>query len=216
MYELQVEELIDRLNHGGIEAWNAYRQNELADEDLHLTYSSFGSRELPTDWTGIDLSRAVIEGGVIDGDVVLANANLRWSEFSEFSIGQENDFSGADLRNADFAGAQLHKCCFASADLRDANFSFALLARGVPTVDPETDKIVDALRSADFTGAQIEGLNVFSCKIQTALGYFPESVASPEDFFAYAREAEMKTEGAVGTPRVGIDWEGRFKTYRPR
>lgn len=216
MFELAANEILDRLTRGGVEEWNAYRQSELADEDLHLTYSNFGLDALPDDLTGIDLSRAVIEGGVIPGETRLADANLRWSEFSEFSIGQANDFSGADLRNTDFAGAQLQKCSFANADLRDANFSFALLARAVPTVDPNTNKVVDELRGADFTGAQIEGLNVFSCKIQTALGYFPQNIFSHDDFFSYAQEAQMKTAGATGKLRASVEWEGRFKTYRRR
>lgn len=37
MYELEAEELIERLSHGGVSAWNDYRQNALSGENLHLT-----------------------------------------------------------------------------------------------------------------------------------------------------------------------------------
>lgn len=216
MLELAANELVDRLAKGGVEEWNRHRQGDLADQDLHLTFESFRSAELPEDLSGIDLSRAVIEGGVISSNIRLADANLRWSEFSSFSLGQANDFSGADLRSADFAFAQLQKCSFANADLRGANFSFTLLARAVPSVDPETDKIKDVLRGTNFGGAKIESLNLFGCKIQTELGYLPESVGSVDEFESMADKAGMNHDGISGMPQFTVEWQGHFKTYRPR
>lgn len=215
MLELDADALVDRLMAGGVAEWNAYRQAELADEDLQLTFSNFRSVKLPKDLTGIDLSRAILDSGVLPANAKLAGANLRWSAFPGLGL-VEIDFSGADLRNTDFAATQIHKCSFVNADLRDANFSFALLARAVPEIDPITDKIVDRLRCADLSGAQIEGLNVVGCNIQTALGYLPEAVANPEEFLALAGEAKIKMDGATGNVRANLDWKGLFKTYRPR
>lgn len=217
MLELEGRELESRLKSGGVAEWNAYRRTDLADVDLYFTFENFESSDIPHDLTGIDLSRCKIESGCcfVDG-TNLTDANLRDSAFPGGFFIKAINFSGADLRNADFAGVQLDKCSFAKADLRGANFSFTQLARVGEVLDPETEEYVKRIRSADLSGAQIQGLNIMGCKIQTEIGYMPETATNVEEFARYAREAEMNLDGAVGDVCAEVEWEGHFNTYRRR
>ena len=90
------------------------------------------------------------------------------------------------------------------------------LARVGDVLDPETEQYVQRIRSADLSGAKIQDLNIFGCKIQTEIGYMPETATNIEEFVSYASEAAMNLEGAVGDVCAEIEWQGHFNTYQRR
>lgn len=202
-----VEEFFELLRRG-VPEWNVCRGTVLIGQSLHFRGLNFESLGDPPDFSGIDLSRSDLAGAILPDRMRFVGANLEGCDFSGNWL-RNVDFTRANLHNANFAGAQIESCIFASADLRNANFAFARLTTGHGLPGEQT------LIGADLTDAQIEGLLVMGAKICTHVGYLPKTVCSVEEFFDYAKEANMKTGHVQGRPRCEGAWVGVFRRYDP-
>jgi uncharacterized protein YjbI with pentapeptide repeats len=141
--------------------------------------------------SGVNLYQANLSGSIID-NIDMSNANLREADLKSvqfssnyiYSLGEDANFSQADLSGAKLNGADLQNVNFEGANFTGADLSWANLNNAF-------------LRSADVTGAIFIGTSYQSIRVKSILSLSKGTIYGKDSIYKIEDMLDVIEKGRI-------------------